>query len=58
MAREIARRGARTALLGHEKAALEQQAATLPGPALAVEVDITDPAALAAAARTVRTSLG
>ncbi|MFF5494453.1 SDR family oxidoreductase [Streptomyces aquilus] len=58
MARELAGRGARVALLGHEKAALEELAASLPGPALAVEVDVTDPAALTAAARTVRSGLG
>ncbi|MEU9171620.1 SDR family oxidoreductase [Streptomyces sp. NPDC048420] len=58
MAREVARRGARVALLGHEKAALEAVAATLPGPALAIEVDITDPGAIEAAARAVRRGLG
>jgi NAD(P)-dependent dehydrogenase (short-subunit alcohol dehydrogenase family) len=58
MAREIARRGARVALLGHEKALLEAVAASLPGRALAVEVDVTDPDALAAAAGTVRGRLG
>lgn len=58
LSREISRRGARVALLGHEKAALEAVAASLPGPALAVEVDVTDPAALAAAAHTVRAGLG
>lgn len=58
MAREIARRGARVALLGHEKAALDTVVASLPGPALAIEVDVTDPAALAAAAAAVRAGLG
>ncbi|MEU0030491.1 SDR family oxidoreductase [Streptomyces sp. NPDC006335] len=58
LARELARRGARVALLGHEKALLEAVAESLPGPALAVEVDVTDPDALAAAARTVRALLG
>ncbi|WP_020120217.1 SDR family oxidoreductase [Streptomyces canus] len=58
LAREFARRGARVALLGHEKALLEAVAASLPGPALAVEVDVTDPDALAAAAGTVRGRLG
>ncbi|WP_433917593.1 SDR family oxidoreductase [Streptomyces canus] len=58
MAREIAGRGARVALLGHEKAALDTVAASLPGPALAIEVDVTDPAALAAAAAAVRAGLG
>lgn len=58
MAREIAGRGARLALLGHEKAALDMVAASLPGPALAIEVDVTDPAALDAAAAAVRAHLG
>ncbi|MFJ8780846.1 SDR family oxidoreductase [Streptomyces sp. NPDC102476] len=58
MAREIARRGARVALLGHEKAVLDTVAASLPGPPLAIEVDVTDPAALAAAAAAVRAALG
>ncbi|MCZ4607582.1 SDR family oxidoreductase [Streptomyces sp. Lzd4kr] len=58
LAHEIARRGARMALVGHEKAALEAVAESLPGPALAIEADITDPGALDAAARTVRTELG
>ncbi len=58
LAREIAGRGARVALLGHEKAALDAVAAALPGPALAVEADITDLTGLEAAADTVRTGLG
>ncbi|MFJ4366664.1 SDR family oxidoreductase [Streptomyces chartreusis] len=58
LAHEIARRGARVALVGHEKAALEAVAESLPAPALAIEVDITDPGALDAAARTVRAELG
>ncbi|MER7566959.1 SDR family oxidoreductase [Streptomyces sp. NPDC048523] len=58
LAREISRRGGRVALLGHEKSLLDAVAAALPGPALAVEVDVTDPDALAAAARTVRARLG
>ncbi|MFE3034770.1 SDR family oxidoreductase [Streptomyces canus] len=58
LARELARRGARVALLGHERALLEAVAASLPGPALAVEADVTDSDALTAAARTVRGRLG
>jgi NAD(P)-dependent dehydrogenase (short-subunit alcohol dehydrogenase family) len=58
LAREISRRGARLALLGHEKPLLDAVAASLPGPALAVEVDVTDPEALAVAARDVRARLG
>ncbi|MFF5482117.1 SDR family oxidoreductase [Streptomyces sp. NPDC012935] len=58
LTREVSRRGARVALLGHEQAAMEAVAASLPGPALAVEVDVTDPGALDAAAHTVRAGLG
>ncbi|GGY51461.1 SDR family oxidoreductase [Streptomyces djakartensis] len=58
LAGEVARRGARVALLGHEKAGLDAVAASLPGPALAVEADVTDLTALEAAARTVRAGLG
>ncbi|MFI9613403.1 SDR family oxidoreductase [Streptomyces sp. NPDC052023] len=58
LAREAAARGARVALLGHEKPLLESVAAGLPTTALALELDVTDPAALDAAARTVRTRLG
>ncbi|MFF8673490.1 SDR family oxidoreductase [Streptomyces sp. NPDC015242] len=58
LAREVSRRGARVALLGHEQAALEEVAASLPGPALAVRADVTDLPALRAAARTVRDGLG
>ncbi|MET7689162.1 SDR family oxidoreductase [Streptomyces sp. NPDC005483] len=58
LAREISRRGARVALLGHEKTLLDEVAAALPGRSLAIEVDVTDPDALAAAARTVRARLG
>ncbi|MFJ4465965.1 SDR family oxidoreductase [Streptomyces sp. NPDC089424] len=58
LAREAAGRGARVALLGHEPPALEAVAATLPTPALALEADITDLAALESAADTVRARLG
>ncbi|MEV1025956.1 SDR family oxidoreductase [Streptomyces sp. NPDC050264] len=58
LARELAHRGARIALLGHEKAALENVAAGLPTQALALETDVTDAEALRAAADTVRTRLG
>ncbi|MET7292965.1 SDR family oxidoreductase [Streptomyces griseoloalbus] len=58
LARDLAERGARTALLGHERAALEAVAAGLATPALVHEVDITDEAALADAAERVRTHLG
>ncbi|MFC9959640.1 SDR family oxidoreductase [Streptomyces nigra] len=58
MARQIAGRGARVALLGHEKQELEALAEELPGPALALEADITEPDALADAAGRVRAVLG
>ncbi|MGV9453788.1 SDR family oxidoreductase [Streptomyces sp. NPDC003635] len=58
LAREIAVRGARVALLGHEPEALDAVAASLPGPALAVAVDVTDLTALTDAADTVRARLG
>ncbi|MFI6038569.1 SDR family oxidoreductase [Streptomyces sp. NPDC051315] len=57
-ARALARRGARLALLGHEKPELEAVAASLPVPALAVEADITDEKALERAADAVRERLG
>ncbi|MDX3531225.1 SDR family oxidoreductase [Streptomyces sp. ID05-39B] len=56
--RALARRGARLALLGHERPALEAVAASLPTPALAVEADVTDEEALREAAETVRARLG
>ncbi len=58
LARELAGRGMRVALLGHEGDRLRQLAGELPVPALAHEVDITDDAALAVAADAVRTGLG
>ncbi|MFJ9752646.1 SDR family oxidoreductase [Streptomyces chartreusis] len=58
LAHEIARRGARVAVVGHEKAALEAVAESLPTRALAIEVDVTDLGALDAAARIVRAELG
>ncbi|MFD8275146.1 SDR family oxidoreductase [Streptomyces flaveolus] len=58
LALECARRGARLALLGHEKPRLDAVAAALPAPALALEVDVTDAAALDAAAHQVRARLG
>ncbi len=58
LAHELARRGARLALLGHEKSALEALAEAVPTPALAVEVDVTDDDALHRAARDVRRYLG
>jgi NAD(P)-dependent dehydrogenase (short-subunit alcohol dehydrogenase family) len=58
LAREVARRGARVGLVGHEKTVLDEVAASLPGSALAVEADVTDLSALEAAADTVRAGLG
>ncbi len=58
LARELAGRGVRVALLGHERASLIEVAAELPTASLALEVDVTDAEALQAAARSVRSSLG
>ncbi|MFH8342563.1 SDR family oxidoreductase [Streptomyces sp. AM6-12] len=58
LARELARRGARVALLGHERAGLAAVADSLATGALAVEVDVTDPTALEEAAAEVRARLG
>ncbi|MFD5574371.1 SDR family oxidoreductase [Streptomyces cadmiisoli] len=58
LAGEAAGRGARVALLGHEKSALEEVAEGLPTAALALEVDVTDLAALDCAAHTIRARLG
>ncbi|KOG42471.1 SDR family oxidoreductase [Streptomyces resistomycificus] len=58
LATALARRGARLALLDHDKPALETMASGLPGAELTVDVDVTDNAALREAARTVRGHLG
>ncbi|MEO3848415.1 short-chain dehydrogenase/reductase [Streptomyces sp. B8F3] len=58
LARELAGRGARIALLGHEGTALDAVANTLPTPSLALDVDVTDADALRDAARAVRRGLG
>ncbi|MBQ0971514.1 SDR family oxidoreductase [Streptomyces sp. RK31] len=58
LARELAARGMRVALLGHEGDRLRRLADDLPVPALAYEVDVTDDAALEQAADAVRTGLG
>ena len=58
LARELSARGARVALLGLEEEALAAVAATLPTPALARHVDVTDDAAMAEAAEEVRRRLG
>ncbi|MFI5571582.1 SDR family oxidoreductase [Streptomyces sp. NPDC051740] len=58
LARDLARRGARIALLGHERAGLEAVAESLPTRAWVEELDVTDEAALERAAEQVRTHLG
>ncbi|MEU3509134.1 SDR family oxidoreductase [Streptomyces longwoodensis] len=58
LASEIAARGARVALLGHEKDRLDDLAARLPTPALALETDVTDLPALREAADRTRRTLG
>lgn len=58
LARELARRGARLAPLGHDAAGLYAMAASLPTASLAIEADVTPHTALAEAAAEVRGRLG
>ncbi|MFG2426326.1 SDR family oxidoreductase [Streptomyces sp. NPDC048590] len=58
LSRSLSETGMRVALLGRERETLEEVAASLPGPALCIESDITDPATLAEAARRVEAGLG
>ncbi|WP_394428303.1 SDR family oxidoreductase [Streptomyces sp. SGAir0957] len=58
VARALADRGARVALIGHEKGPLDRVADTLATPSLTLATDITDTGALQSAAHTVRTRLG
>jgi short-subunit dehydrogenase len=58
LARELAGRRARLALLGHEGTELDALAASLPTQALAIEVDVTDNTALQDAADVIRRRLG
>ncbi|MFI2376336.1 SDR family oxidoreductase [Streptomyces sp. NPDC018964] len=58
LARDLAGRGARIALLGHERSGLEAVARSLPTRTWVGELDITDDAALERAAEQVRTHLG
>ncbi|MGW0841752.1 SDR family oxidoreductase [Streptomyces sp. NPDC002787] len=58
LADALARRGARLALLDHDRPALETTAAALPGTALAIEADVTGDTALAEAAEEIRGRLG
>ncbi|MFD7702064.1 SDR family oxidoreductase [Streptomyces caelestis] len=58
LARDLAGRGARIALLGHERSGLEAVAEGLPTRTWVCELDVTDEAALERAAGLVRTHLG
>ncbi|MDX3642148.1 SDR family oxidoreductase [Streptomyces sp. MB09-02B] len=58
LAHQLARRGARLALLDHDGAALRATAAALPGTTLALQVDVADPEALDEAAASIRGHLG
>ncbi|MFF2217120.1 SDR family oxidoreductase [Streptomyces antibioticus] len=58
LAEALARRGARLALIDHDRPALDAVAAALPGPAVAVAADVTDDTALEHAAEVVRDRLG
>ncbi|MFJ9107646.1 SDR family oxidoreductase [Streptomyces sp. NPDC102283] len=58
LARSLSDAGMQVALLGRERATLLETAASLPGPSICVECDITDRATLADAARRVETELG
>ncbi|WP_051102138.1 MULTISPECIES: SDR family oxidoreductase [unclassified Streptomyces] len=58
LARHLSALGTRVALLGREEATLREAAASLPSPNIFVEADVTDRAALDAAARRVDAELG
>jgi NAD(P)-dependent dehydrogenase (short-subunit alcohol dehydrogenase family) len=58
LARRLSAAGLRVALIGREAEALHRAAASLPGPSLCVEADVTDPAALDRAARLTEETLG
>ncbi|WP_225823905.1 SDR family oxidoreductase [Streptomyces naphthomycinicus] len=58
LAAALSEAGVRVALLGREADRLREAAAGLPSRTLCVEADVTDPAALAAAAHEVETRLG
>jgi len=58
VAAALAGEGHRVALLGRDAAALEQVAATLPGPTLTVVADVTDPGAADAAFGRIERSWG
>ncbi|WP_030761630.1 SDR family oxidoreductase [Streptomyces sp. NRRL F-2664] len=58
LARNLSDAGMSVALLGREEASLRATAGALPNPSLCVEADVTDDAALRAAARQVQEALG
>jgi len=58
LAKALADRGARPALLDHDEPALRAVAATMPGTALTLPVDITDATALDEAGEEIRRRLG
>ncbi|MFF3259046.1 SDR family oxidoreductase [Streptomyces sp. NPDC002932] len=58
LVRTLSAAGMRVALLGRERATLQEVAGSLPGPSICVECDITDRTALAEAARRVEAVLG
>ncbi|MFI9547301.1 SDR family oxidoreductase [Streptomyces sp. NPDC052016] len=58
LAAALSEAGARVALLGREAQRLREASAALPAPTLCAEADVTDPAALDAAAREVEARLG
>ncbi|MEV1047800.1 SDR family oxidoreductase [Streptomyces sp. NPDC049916] len=58
LVRHLSAAGMRVALLGREENALRAVAASLPGPSLCLEADVTDRAALAEAADGVAAGLG
>ncbi|MEW1610937.1 MULTISPECIES: SDR family oxidoreductase [unclassified Streptomyces] len=58
LARSLSDAGMRVALLGRERATLREAAASLPGPTICIDADVTDRTALAEAARRVEAELG
>ncbi|MEV7560436.1 SDR family oxidoreductase [Streptomyces sp. NPDC089795] len=58
LARHLSGAGMRVALLGREEASLRATANTLPNPCVCIEADVTDSAAMEAAARQVEELLG
>ncbi|MGF1236717.1 SDR family oxidoreductase [Streptomyces sp. 2-6] len=58
LARRLSEAGMLVALVGREEETLCRAAESLPGPTVCVEADVTDPAALAHAARRIAAELG